>query len=257
LHAVRVSKTVRILDSVINTSILILVLLTIAFAIYAIWDSEQIYRAADKSNYTIYKPDPDNKGKTFSELQAINADVIAWLNVYGTDIDYPVTQGDDNMEYVNKNAEGLYSLSGSIFLDSDNKRDFSDFINILYGHHMEKHAMFGDIGNFADRNVFESHNYGNLFFEGKDHGIEFFAFIHASAYNTVIFTPDIDKEEEKQIYLDGLLKNAIYKKDIGVTTEDHIILLSTCSSGSTNGRDILIGKITEEVYENPFLTNGN
>jgi sortase B len=117
---------------------------------------------------------------------------------------------------------------------------------------MANKVMFGEIEDFSDKKIFDSHRYGSLYFDKKDHGIEFFAYIHTSAYNNAVFTANV-KKGEQQIYLDGLLTNAIYKRDIGVTTEDHIILLSTCSSSSTNGRDILVGRIIAEVYEDPFL----
>jgi hypothetical protein len=55
-------------------------------------------------------------------------------------------------------------------------------------------------------------------------------------------------ESQRQTYLDGLLAKALHVRDIGVEVGDHIILLSTCSSSSTNGRDILVGRISDEVY---------
>ena len=247
-------RTIKIVNSIVDTMVLVSVLLLSAFAGYALWDSEQIYHAADKSQYAIYKPTTANEGKSFKELQAINAEVIAWLNVYGTNIDYPVTQGDDNMKYVNTNVEGLYSLSGAIFLDYNNSKDFSDFNSILFGHHMEKKMMFGEIGSFADRNMFETHQYGYLYFDEEEHGIEFFAFMHTDAYDGAIFSSNV-KGEGRQIYLDELLLKSMYSRDIGVTIEDRIVLLSTCSSSSTNGRDILIGRITDEVFEDPFIDN--
>jgi sortase B len=186
------------------------------------------------------------------ELQAINAEVIAWLRVYGTNIDYPVSQGQNNLKYVNTNAEGLYSLSGSIFLDANNSKDFSDFNNILYGHHMEKKTMFGEIGKFAEERVFTLHHYGSLYFDGREHGIEFFAFLHTSAYNNTVFTANI-QEELRQAYLDDLLAGAIHQRDVGATAEDRVVLLVTCSSSSTNGRDILLGRITDEIIEDPFI----
>ena len=245
-------KAIKLATGVVNCIALTIVLLLIAFAGYALWDSNQIRQAADKSNYAVYKPTVENQGKSFIELQSINAEVFAWLSVYGTNIDYPVTQGSTNMKYVNTNAEGLYSLSGSIFLDCHNNNDFCDFNSILYGHHMAKRVMFGEIGNFSDRNMFDSHRYGNLYFDRKDHGIEFFAFVHADAYDSTVFTPDV-RGEQRQEYLDGLLAKAIYTRDIGVMAEDRIILLSTCSSSSTNGRDILVGRIADEVHIDPFI----
>jgi len=248
-------KSIKFINSAVNYIVLMVILILIAFAGYALWDSNQIYQAADKSNYAIYKPTIEDEGKSFKELQAVNAEVFAWLTVYGTNIDYPVTQGTDNMKYVSTNAEGLYSLSGAIFLDSYNNKNFRDFNNILYGHHMEKKKMFGEIGNFSDKDMFDNHRYGNLYFDEKDHGLEFFAFIHTDAYNSSIFTANVD-ETQRQAYLDNLLASAMYTRDIGVTADDRIILLSTCSSTSTNGRDILIARITDETYEDPFINAG-
>ena len=245
-------KAIKIGNGLVDYFVLAIIVLLIAFAGYALWDSRQISLAADKSNYAVYKPTAGNQGKTFKELQALNAEVFAWLSVYGTNIDYPVTQGQDNMKYVNTNAEGLYSLSGSIFLDCNNSKDFSDFNSILYGHHMAHSVMFGEIEHFSNKNTFDSHRYGNLYFDEIDHGIEFFAFIHGDAYDSTIFTPNV-KEGQRQAYLDGLLAMAMYTRDVGATTEDRILLLSTCSSESTNGRDILVGRITDEIYDEQII----
>ena len=241
-------KSIKFIDSTLNYIVLMIIMLLAAFAGYALWDSSQIHRAADKSNYAAYKPTAENQGKSFKELQTINPEVFAWLSVYGTNIDYPVTQGQDNMKYVNTNAEGLYSLSGSIFLDCNNRNDFSDFNSILYGHHMAKKVMFGEIESFSVRSVFDSHKYGNLYYDGKDHGIEFFAFLHTDAYDSAVFTPAVQGEQRIK-YLDGLLEKAMYTRDIGVNAEDRIVLLSTCSSNSTNGRDILVGRITSATFQ--------
>ena len=249
-------KIILTIDKVINNIVLTIIVVALAFAGYALWDSNQIYLAADKSHYEVYKPavyEVYEEGKSFDELRAINPEVFAWLTVYGTNIDYPVTQGPDNMKYVNTNAEGLYSLSGSIFLDYQNDRSFSDFNSILYGHHMEKKTMFGEIGFFSDKEFFEAHKYGNLYYDGKNHGIEFFAFVHSDAYDGAVFSANINGEETQEVYLEGLLNKATHRRDIGVSKEDHIILLTTCSSASTNGRDILAGRITDEVYDDPFI----
>jgi len=240
-------NAIRSTHSAVNFVVLTIIVLSIAFAGYALWDSNQLHQAADKLRYAKYKPTEQNGGKTFKELQEINPDVFAWLSVYGTNIDYPIVQGQDNMKYVNTNAENGYSLSGALFLDSDNNKDFSDWGSIIYGHHMEKNKMFGQIGNFREKEMFESHRYGNLYFDGKEHGVEFFAFVHADAYNTTVFNPKIS-QQKKQAYLDEIYSMAIHKRDIGVTTKDKIVLLSTCSASSTNGRDVLIGKISDEVF---------
>jgi sortase B len=234
--------------------VLLAVLLLLTAGCYALWDSEQVYAMADSKQYEVYKP-RDGESLSFEELRKINPEVFAWLTVYGTNIDYPVTQGPDNMKYVNTSAEGTYSLSGAIFLDSAASPDFTDFNSILYGHHMEKKAMFGEIGLFADRGYFTARRYGLLYYDGKEHGIEFFAFLHADAYDGSVFKAKVTGKEAQEAYLANLLEMSPHvRKDVTVTTDDRLILLSTCSSSSTNGRDILVGKITDERYEDTFQT---
>ena len=245
-------RAIRITNGAVNVAVLIVVLLLLVIGGYALWDSKQVYATADSSRYAIYKPTDDNGGLSFAELQELNDDVCAWIEVYGTHIDYPIVQGSDNTKYVNTDAAGKYSLSGAIFLDSNCSRDFSDFNSILYGHHMEKQAMFGEIGLFSDKSYFDARRYGMLYYGGREHGLEFFAFVHASAYDSTVFRTKITTQKAKQGYLDMIVDRAKNTRSINVTADDHIILLSTCSSSSTNGRDILVGKITDELFENPF-----
>lgn len=242
---------IKIINNFIDMALLIIMLFLTAITIYALWDSEQVFKAANAKQYEIYKPDKEQIA-SFHDLQNINPDVIAWLTVYGTHIDYPITQGSNNMEYIHTNVYGEYAPSGSIFLDSNNNRDFSNFNNLLYGHHMEKQAMFGELDEFSDDQFFEKHQYGDFFYNGKSHGLEFFAFIHTDAYDGLLFNPDIKDQYSQQVYLDMLFDNAITKRNIQLDTNDRILLLTTCSSSSTNGRDVLAAKIVDRVYANPF-----
>ena len=249
-------NSIRIINGIINFLVLAAVMLLLGISLYALWDSRQIYLAAGSFQYAVYKPSQSDEGKSFRQLQMINSEVFAWLTVYDTNIDYPVTQARDNMKYINTSAEGRYSLSGAIFLDSSNSKDFTDFNSIIYGHHMARKTMFGEIGRFADKQMFDTHEYGNLHINGKDHGIEFFAFVHTDAYNGKIFTPNVLGENLRQTYLDNLLEEAMYTRDIGVTIQDKIVLLATCSSSSTNGRDILVGRLTDVPLAGPHEIGG-
>ena len=244
-------RLVRWMDGMINLAMILLFLLLAAYGAYAIWDSEQIHQDADPVQYERYKPTKED-ALSFEELRGINPEVFGWLTVYGTSIDYPLVQADNNETYVNTTVTGEYKLSGSIFLDYQNSNSFSDFNSIIFGHHMEKHAMFGEIGEFQEESYFDAHPYGRLYYEGKEHGIEFFAFLEADAYDQKIYLPGVSDEEEKSAYLDNLLSTARYTREIPVSTSDHIVLLSTCSSVSTNGRHILAGKITNEAFGDPF-----
>jgi len=247
-------RAIRITNNIVNLFVLIAILLLLSFGCYAIWDSDQVYNEADAARYASYKPTAESS-LSFQDLQAINPEVISWLTIYGTHIDYPVVQGEDNLKYINTNDKGKYSLSGAIFLDADCSPDFSDFNSIIYGHHMEKDIMFGDIGLFFQKRYFDARKYGSLYYGGKEHGLELFAFVHDSAYNTSVYHTKITGQDAKQAYLELLIRMAKYtRSDVSITTDDQIVLLSTCSANSTNGRDILIGKITGQTYADTFQT---
>lgn len=241
----------RILDSIVDFTVLSLFLLMFASGFYAIWDSQQIMQEADSVTYKTYKPSEDPK--TFEELQNINPDVFGWLTIYGTHIDYPLLQGIDNSIYVNTDPEGNYSLSGSIFLDSRNQKDFSDFNSIIHGHHMAGNVMFGEIDLFEDKNYFDSHQYGSIYYNGQLHGIEFFAYLQADAYDETIY--DLSSKDtaiQRKNYLKKITDSALNFRKCGVSENDRIVLLSTCSTQGSNNRNLLAGVITSSPHVNPF-----
>lgn len=232
------------IDRVVNFVIMTIFLMMFLYGGYSLWDANQIYCDAAATQYEQYKPSSADS-LSFDELKKLNQEVIGWITVFGTKIDYPIVQADNNEKYVNTNVKGEYSLSGSIFLDCYNKADFTDFNSILYGHHMERGAMFGDIGKFTGGNYFRSHKYGNLYVNGSDYGVEFFAFLEVDAYNSKVFAPGINADEDRQSYIEYLFTEATNKSAMDIGTEDHIILLSTCTADITNGRQILAGRITD------------
>jgi len=248
-----VRKSVRVANALINLCVLTVIILLLGFGSYSMWDSGQVYSAASSVNYAMYRPTAESETDSFDDLKLINSDVFGWLTVYGTNIDYPVVQGQDNIKYVNTDAKGKHALSGAIFLDARSSPNFADFSSIVYGHHMENNVMFGEIGLFSNRDYFDVHEHGMLYFEGEEHGLDFFAFVKADAYDTDVFRVRITEQEEQQAYLDMLLDMAVHvRSDMSVTTNDRIVLLATCSASATNGRDILIGKITDDVQSDPF-----
>ena len=255
ITAVKIGRSLlKIANSIVNFVMLMIILLVIVFGSYALWDSEQVHYAAAAARYEVFKPTPANGGKSFEELQAINPEVFGWLSVYGTRIDYPIVQGEDNEKYVNTNAEGNYALSGSLFLACENKKDFSEFNSIIFGHHMEKQTMFGELGLFSEKQYFDARRYGMLYYDGQEHGLEFFAFLHTDAYDSAVYVSGIQNMEMRQQYLNHLLEKASHTRDLKVRVTDHIVLLSTCSVASTNGRDILAARITGELYQDNFET---
>jgi len=245
------NMAVKAANQVLNIAVLVAVMAMLALGGYVMWDSSQVYAQASETNYATYKPS-DESDLSFQDLQKINPEVVAWLDVYGTHIDYPVTQGTDNMKYVNTDAMGDYSLSGAIFLDASNSPNFTDINNIVFGHHMDADTMFGELTNFADADYFRIHQYGSLFVDGQTHGIQFIAFVHADAYDESVYDTKVTEQNEDQYVasLENIATNV--RGDVSVKAGERLILLSTCAASTTNGRDILVGKITNTAQPDTF-----
>ena len=129
------------IDHMVNFIVLMLILLLMFLSCYMLWDSNQVFEAADAKNYEAYMPS-ENHTKSFEELQKINPDVFGWIRINDTNVNYPLLQAEDDDTYMNTDAEGNYSLSGSIFLHCANAPDFSDFNN-LHNVDIGKHGVAG------------------------------------------------------------------------------------------------------------------
>ena len=248
-------RIIRALSMLLNRSLVVVLCLPLAMGCYALWDSHMVYERANVEQWQPYKP-TEPEPLSFWELQRINPEVRAWLSVYGTNIDYPVCQAAQGSEdkYVTTNAKGEYSLSGALFMDTANAADFSDFATIVYGHHMEQKMMLGAISDFSQREFFDEHRYGNLFANDTDYGLEFFCFLDADAYDRSIYRHTFAGDEEKEDYLKLLHERSqCWRTGVEIGKDDHIVLLSTCSSGYTNAREILVGKICNKRFKNPFV----
>ena len=240
-------KIVSMIDSTVNFAVLLFFILCVLFSGYSIWYNNHIYTKASPSVYETYKPEKDDT-KSFEELVKINPDVYGWITLYGTEIDYPLVQGEDNDKYVNTDAQGNFSVSGSLFLDCNNARDMSDTVNIIYGHHMEKDKMLGGLDHYEKEDYFKKHQYGNLYVDGKNYGLEFFMLIHVDAYDSKVYNTN---ERGIDSYIEYISSFSIQKLDID--ERERLICLITCASDSTNGRVILVGSITSETFEDPYL----
>lgn len=238
-------RVIQIADCAINLLIILCFLPPLLYGIYAIWDSNQVYQQADSSLYETYKP--SEATLSFEELQKINSEVFGWLTIEGTHIDYPLVQAANNSKYVNTDVKGEFSLSGSIFLDCRNQKNFSDTNHIIYGHHMDKEAMFGELQYFEKQSYFEKHKYEEIYYEGQWHKIEFFAFLNVDAYDSVIYNPYINGENERLNYLNYIREYAQHFRELPFQSEERYVVLSTCTSSSTNGRHVLVGRISEVI----------
>lgn len=226
-------KTLNILYERLVLILLVLVLLVTAWCMY---DNYYVYSHALDDDIAKYKP---GQNTAAHGDPPISDDMVAWITIDGTNIDYPIMQGDDNVKYLNTDPFGKYSLSGSIFLDSRNAPDFSDDYSIVYGHHMEYGKMFGALDDLLDTSYLNSHSSGTLIVgknAEKTYGLKVFAAARASAKNEAVFDPD-----------KGGIRQFIKErcKTQTADTGQRILALSTCAEGDSVSRTLVFCYIIE------------
>ncbi|MCD7947268.1 MAG: class B sortase [Oscillospiraceae bacterium] len=87
----------------------------------------------------------------------INPDYSGWLTVAGTDIDYPIVQGEDNSKYLTTTFEGTENKAGAIFMDYRCTDGLDAPHVILYGHNMNDGSMFGGLSRYLEDGYMEQH----------------------------------------------------------------------------------------------------
>lgn len=235
----------KIADKILVVVIVILALVMLSFSGYMFFDNYLIGQNAFSSKeLQAYKPTVDDE-ISFDMIQDVNPDTVAWLTVYDTHIDYPVVQGKDDLEYAMKNIYGKSSFTGSIYLSSYNKRDFSDKYNVIFGHHIDNNAMFGDLDSYIDEDYFLSHREGLLTIPEGNYDLKIFAYMSTHAYDKRVYYLDNSNDDTIERVLENIRQNAEIFIDDENLSFHKIIVLSTCSDLATNGRIILFADAAE------------
>lgn len=179
-----------------------------------------------------------HKPEAIEELKTIVGEgYVGWLHMNDTMIDYPVMQGSDNTTYLSINPYGEYSLSGSIFLDAYNNRNFKDQYNLLYGHHMDKGFMFGALDAYSNEQYLLEHQYGWLETEGGEYyKLTAFTFINGDAadeeiFNTTLASRDLISysKSRRVVWIPGIYDGS-----------QKILALTTCKTPASTRRTIVL-----------------
>jgi sortase B len=181
-------------------------------------------------------PDVLEKYRT---LYNSNRDLIGWIKIPDTVIDYPVMQASDNSYFLNTDPFGEYSLTGSIFLDSRCSPDFSDRFSVIYGHHMDYGKMFGSLDDFLNEPYMKSHRTGTLMTgrnADKVYKLEVFASMKVSSTEKTVF--DMDSAR-----IAAFIRNSA---DVQIADKDkRIVALATCSDANTLTKTVVFCYIVE------------
>ncbi len=189
----------------------------------------------------------------YQELYALNHDMVGWLKIEGTNIDYPVMQTmDDEEYYLHRDFYGEDNSNGCLILDTDS--DMGDGENepstnlIIHGHTMRSGLMFGRLRKYAKESYGRKHNIiaCDSIYEEREY--ELIAAFYSQVYETgsdefkyyAFF--NADSREEFDYWYENIKALSLY--DTGVTAEygDEFLTLSCCSYQTEDGRFVVVAK---------------
>jgi len=179
----------------------------------------------------------------FQALQALNEDVVGWIHIPDTQVNYPILQGDDNDDYLYHLLTGEYNSSGSIFLDAEVASDFSGQNSPIYGHNMKNGTMFKDITGYKKQDFFDAHPTAMLMTPEKNYFVHLF-----SGYVTDSWGNAWDKEfadSDFDAWLRDAKEKSVFTSDVVPATQDKILTFSTCTYNTHDARFIVHGVLEE------------
>lgn len=230
---------------------------------YQYWAQQNAYSGLEE-----YAEVDDNANLALSDLKvdwdglrAINPDIVAWVYVPGTPINYPVVQGSDNQEYLHKafdGSTGWLASAGTIFLDASNTSDLSDRNNALYGHHMNDGSMFASLADFEDQDTFDSHRDIYVLTPQGNYRLKTFALVKTTGSDAIVQTSFANDASYQAYVQDKLNRSVVSQKGDMLTAADikQSVLFSTCEYSQNDGRAVLFAAVVETTAANdPYLSS--
>lgn len=193
----------------------------------------KVTQEAPKQAYTVSAEEKEYLANKFKGLLATNSETVGYVYIPGTQLDEPVVQTTDNATYLDKTFDGgNQPLMGTVFMDADNKKDFSDRLTWLFGHargsKVPDHRMFKDVNYFSRQDYFDKHPYVVIETPERKYYYEAVAMIivpEETAFYRTSFDDDADFEKQLTTIYDTA---QVKKPNVKVSSKDKYLVLSTC-----------------------------
>ena len=187
----------------------------------------------------------------FDALAQTNPEIVGWIYVPGTNINYPVVQTNNNSKYLNTLFDGTANASGAIFLDSDDTAPgMVDQQTTIYGHHMNDGSMFNVISDTTDQATFDSMDYVYYITRDATYKLRPLATKVVEDTYAKARTPNFEGDDGLKNYLSEMLDGASAVASDATdraASATKVVTLVTCRSLSfSNTRAVMVLTLVEE-----------
>ena len=251
-HKVAIAQ--KIIDKFFNTVLLFVSILFLGVGLYALVDNRLVVKEAEIPDSFKKSAMADRAYPDIGELKKTNNEIVAWLSIDDTPIDYPITQYTDNSKYLTTDYKNKHSIAGNPFVDYRNNF-FKDDYTVIYGHRMNQKKMFGSIIEYADASYLQKHLSGTITIAETTFKLEVIAYSVEDVSRTNIYDLANNRNGKNQELLSSIARNATtingnYTREKLQSKEINgwrLILLSTCDKDSRHYRDVLLLRVGEQI----------
>ena len=205
----------------------------------------------NKTNDNMYKQaaaeDREQPLQQYEDIYEMNRDFVGWLRIPNTNIDYPVMFTPNDPEYyLHRAFDNTDSHCGTPFIGENGNIDSDCFI--IYGHNMKNDTMLGTLDHYADIDFWKANRTCsfNTLYEYREY--EVFAAVKTSILHTdeeglryYNYAGELSEADYKK-FEDWLIANSIYDTEIHPVYGEQILILSTCSYHTDNGRFLVAAR---------------
>lgn len=238
-------------------------LATLGFFVYSYWSADRGYSQIAQNAFDVQDVDAGDaaaQGSTLADmtvdwdyLRSINPEVVAWVYMPGTNINYPVCQTSDNEKYLTMDfnqKNGFSARCGTIFLDCNDKADFSSGNNVLYGHHMNDGSMFACISKqLTDNSEFNAHRTIYVLTPERNYQCETFSIVITDGWDALVQT-DFSDDADREGYIEDKESRSVVTPSEGMPDPsgiDKLFTFSTCDYTKDNGRAVMFSRVVDSA----------
>ena len=184
-----------------------------------------------------------------AELRTENSDIVGWIEIPETTINYPVLQGNDNDYYLTHTYKGDYSKNGSIFLDMNYNFEIPSSNLLIYGHNNKSGKMFEELLQYQDESYYKKHPTIRFTTEKDDSEYDIIAVFKSRVYYTnetnvfrYYFFINAKTKAEYDNYILESKRASLYNINSTAKYGDQLLTLSTCDYSRANGRFVVVAR---------------
>ena len=244
------------MKKIIKISIVILLIGIMLISSYFIYkdfkedkEQENIFEELENivtTNETDEEKEQKEDNINLNELYKINNDIVGWLEIENTNMNYPVMQTKDRPDYyLRKNFYKEYSVFGTPYIDENCDIENGNNL-IIYGHHINGNKMFGELENYKNEEYYNKHKFIEFYTLNEKAEYEIISVFKTTVYNDKGFKYyqyyNLENEKEFETFINKCKELSLYDTQKIAKYGDKLLTLSTCEYSQSNGRLVVVAR---------------